>query len=105
MQEELAEMQNDESVKTLFNIKGSMAWFFEETKIKYPGTTECARKLLLPFPSSYLAECEFSAITDLLLKKRNRFDITQRGDLRMKLTKLEPNIKSLCNLHQAQGSH
>ena len=50
-QEELAEMQNDESVKTLFNIKGSMAWFFKETKIKYPSTTECARKLLLPFPS------------------------------------------------------
>ena len=98
-------MQNDESVKTLFNIKGSMAWFFEETKIKYPSTTECARKLLLPFPSSYLAECGFSAITDFLLKKRNRLDITQRGDLRMKLTKLEPNIKSLCNQHQAQGSH
>ncbi|XP_065662790.1 zinc finger BED domain-containing protein 5-like [Hydra vulgaris] len=39
-QEELAEMQNDESVKTLFNIKGSMAWFFEETEIKYPSTTE-----------------------------------------------------------------
>ena len=61
-QEELAEMQNDESVKTLFNIKGLMAWFFTETKIKYPSTTECARKLLLPFPSSYLAECGFSAI-------------------------------------------
>ncbi|XP_065651200.1 protein FAM200C-like [Hydra vulgaris] len=70
-QEELAEMQNEESVKTFFNIKGSMAWFFEETKIKYPSATECARNLLLTFPSSYLAECGFSAITDLLLKKRN----------------------------------
>ncbi|XP_065664563.1 SCAN domain-containing protein 3-like [Hydra vulgaris] len=81
-QEELAEMQNDKPVKTLFNIKGSMTWFFEETKIKYPSTTECVRKLLLPFPSSYLAECRFSAINDLLLKKRNCLDITQRGDLR-----------------------
>ena len=77
-QEELAEMQNDESVKTLFNINGSMAWFFEEIKIKFPSTTECARKLLLLFPSSYLDECGFSAITDLLLKNRNRLDITQR---------------------------
>lgn len=104
-QEELAEMQNDESVKTLFNIKGAMAWLCEETETKYPSSTKFARKLLLPFPSSYLVECGFSAITDLLLKKRNRLDIFQRGDLRLKLTKLEPNIKSLCSRHQAQGSH
>ncbi|CAH1099092.1 unnamed protein product [Psylliodes chrysocephalus] len=104
-QEELAEMQNDESVKTLFNIKGAMAWLCEETETKYPSSTKFARKLLLPFPSSYLVECGFSAITDLLLKKRNRLDISKRGDLRLKLTKLEPNIKSLCSRHQAQGSH
>ena len=82
-----------------------MAWFCEETEIKYPNSTKCARKLLLPFPSSFLAECGFSAVNDLLVKKRNRLDITQRGDLRLKLTKLEPNIKSLCSKHQAQGSH
>ncbi|XP_071037114.1 protein FAM200C-like [Parasteatoda tepidariorum] len=68
-QEELAEMQNVKSVKTLFNIKGMMAWLCEETEIKYPNSTKCARKLLLPFPSSYLAEFGFSAVNDLLLKK------------------------------------
>ncbi|CAK9813138.1 SCAN domain-containing protein 3 [Anthophora plagiata] len=104
-QEELAELQNDESVKTSFNIKGAMAWLCEETEIKYPNSTKCARKLLRPFPSSFLAECGFSAVNDLLVKKRNRLDITQRRDLRLKLTKLEPNIKSLCSKHQAQGSH
>ncbi|XP_071042545.1 uncharacterized protein [Parasteatoda tepidariorum] len=56
-QEEFAEMQNDESVKTLFNIKGVMAWLCEETEIKYINSTKCARKLLLQFPASYLAEC------------------------------------------------
>ncbi|XP_071036452.1 protein FAM200C-like [Parasteatoda tepidariorum] len=61
-QEELAEMQNDESVKTLFNIKVVMAWLCEETEIKYPNSTKCARKLLLPFPSSYLAEFGFSVV-------------------------------------------
>ena len=30
-QEELSEMQNDESVKTLFNIKGVMSWLCDET--------------------------------------------------------------------------
>ncbi|XP_067124764.1 zinc finger BED domain-containing protein 5-like [Centruroides vittatus] len=98
-QEELAELQSDESVITLFNIKGAMAWLCDETEEKYPNTTKCARKLLLPFPSSYLAECGFRAVSDLLTKKRNRLDITQRGDLRLTLTKLEPGIKSLCKKH------
>ncbi|GFU68419.1 uncharacterized protein TNCV_2983481 [Trichonephila clavipes] len=63
---ELAELQNDDSVKTLFSIKGAMAWLREETEIKYPNSTKYERKLLLPFPSSFLAECGFSAVNDLL---------------------------------------
>ena len=59
----------------------------------------------LPFPSSYLVKCGFSAVSDLLLKKRNRLDITKRGDLRFKLSKLVPRINALCAKHQAQGSH
>ncbi|GFU50327.1 hypothetical protein TNCV_301601 [Trichonephila clavipes] len=42
------------------------------------------------------AECGFSAVNDLLSKKRNRLDITKRGDLRFKPTNLEPDLKSLC---------
>ncbi|GFV94339.1 uncharacterized protein TNCV_2267931 [Trichonephila clavipes] len=91
-QEELSEMQNDESVKTLFNIKGVMAWLCDETETKYPHSTKSAGKWLLRFPSSYLAECGFSAVNDLLSKKRNRLDITKRGDLRLMLTKLESLI-------------
>ena len=79
----------------------------EETELKYPNSTKCARKLLLPFLSLYLAECGFNVINDLLLKKKkkNQLNITQQGDLRLKPTKLEPDIKSLCSKHQAQGSH
>ena len=47
-----------------------MAWLCEETEIKYPNSTKCARKLLLPFPSSFLAECGFSAVNNLLAKKK-----------------------------------
>ncbi|XP_042205956.1 SCAN domain-containing protein 3-like, partial [Homarus americanus] len=104
-QGELSELQNDDSIKALFKIKGTMMWLCEETQAKYPNTSSLARKLLLPFPSSYLVECGFSAVNDLLLKKRNRLDITKRGDLRLKLTKFLPRIKSLCSRHQAQGSH
>ncbi|XP_067136358.1 protein FAM200C-like [Centruroides vittatus] len=69
-QEELAELQSNESVITLFNIKGAMAWLCDETEAKYPNTTKCARKLLLPFSSSYLAECGFSAVSDFLTEKK-----------------------------------
>jgi hypothetical protein len=78
-----------------------MTWIYDETKSKYTRATEIARKILLPFPSSYLAECGFSAVNDILNKKRNRLDITQRGDLRLKLTNIEPDIALLCANHQA----
>ena len=37
--------------------------------------------------------------------KRNRLEITKRGDLRLKLTKLVPQIKQICSQRQGQGSH
>ncbi|GFU77198.1 uncharacterized protein TNCV_152441 [Trichonephila clavipes] len=82
-----------------------MVWLCDETETKYPHSTKSARKLLLPFPSSYLAEYGFSAVNDLLSKERNGLAITKRGDLRLKLTKLEPDIKSFCRRHDASGSH
>ena len=104
-QGELSELQNDDSMKALFKIKGTMMWLCEETQAKYPNKYSLARKLLLPFPSSYLVECGFSAVNDLLPKKRNRLDITKRGNLRLKLTKFRPLIKFICSRHQAQGCH
>ena len=70
-QEELSEIQNDEPVKSLFKIKGAMAWLRDETETKCPKSTSIARKLLLPFPSSYLVECSLSAVNDLLQKKKS----------------------------------
>ena len=85
-QEEFSNLQNDESVETLFSINVVMAWFCDETQTKFSNSTSFTRKLLLQFLFSYLAESGFSAVTDLLLKKRNRLSITKRGDLRLKLT-------------------
>ena len=76
----------------------------DETESKYQNSTSFARKLLLQFLSSYLTECGFSTAIDLLMK-RIRLNITKRGDLRLKLTKLVPNIISLCSRPEAQGSH
>ena len=104
-QQELCELQQDESVKTLFKIKGSLMWLSQECKKKYPRCAALASQKLISFPSSYLVECGFSVVADLLHAKRNQLEITKLGDLRLKLTKLEPRIKQLCSQHHAQGSH
>lgn len=43
-----------------------MACLNDEINKKYPMPTSYARKLLLPFPTTYLTECGFSVINDLL---------------------------------------
>ncbi|KAG0436345.1 SCAN domain-containing protein 3 [Dictyocoela muelleri] len=94
-QEELTEIQNDEFVRVLFEVKGKMAWLGDEIKAKYKELKRYVSKLFLPFPSSYLYECGLSTINNLLSKKINRLNITQGGDLRLKLTELESNIKEI----------
>ena len=79
-------------------------WLCDEVEGKYPGICKSARELLIPFPSSYLVGCGFSAVDNLLESKRNRLNITKR-DLRLKITNLLPRIKDMCRLHQAQMSH
>ncbi|CAH1966292.1 unnamed protein product [Acanthoscelides obtectus] len=68
--------------------------------VTYPVLWNIARKFLISFPSSYLVEREISAVTNLLTKKRNRLDIISRGDLRLTLTKLTPNVDNLLLKHQ-----
>ena len=104
-QQELSEIQYDESLKTLFKLKGINMWLSSQVERKYPNICTSARELLIPFPSSYLVECGFSAVGILLDGKRNRLGITKRENLRLKLTKLSPRIKDLCRQHQVQGSH
>lgn len=105
LQNEMADLQNDVSAQAIYKSSGQLMWLSKEVWNKYPGIATLARKLLLPFPTSYLVECGFSAVADILTKKRNRLDICDRGDLRLKLSKLQPSISELVSKHQAQGSH
>ena len=87
-QEELSELQHDESVRTLSILKCTKMWLYDEVERKHANISTSARELLIPFHSSYLVECGFSAVDNFLEGKRNRLEITTRGDLRLKLTKL-----------------
>ena len=72
---------------------------------KYPLLRDKAQLYVIAFPSSYLVESGFSRVSHLLSKVRNRLDIVKRGDLRLSLTSMEPDIKKLTEQHQPQGSH
>lgn len=105
LRDEVADLQNDASAVAIHKSKRQFMWLHQEIVEKYPNLSSEAQKLILPFPTSYLVECAFSAVTDILTKKRGSLDITHRGDLRLKLTKLIPDINTLVREHQAQGSH
>lgn len=102
--EELIDLQNDFEDKVLFQQIGYEA-FWPKEQDKYPHLWKKIKLLLLAFPSSYLVEKSFSVVLQLLTKQRNRLQICKRGDLRLCLSNIEPDIIKLANSHQAQGSH
>uniref|UniRef100_A0A5S6QVI8 HAT C-terminal dimerisation domain-containing protein n=1 Tax=Trichuris muris TaxID=70415 RepID=A0A5S6QVI8_TRIMR len=69
-QEELIEMQANDELKP--KIKGGYTsfWLQQEIIQLYPSLWNVAKKFLIPFPSSYLVERGFSAVTDLLGKRK-----------------------------------
>ncbi|KFD59845.1 hypothetical protein M514_27982 [Trichuris suis] len=58
----------------------------------------------IAFPPTYLVECGFSKAA-ALTKSRNRMVVATRGDLRLSLFNLEPDITKLAKKCQPQGSH
>ncbi len=60
-------------------------------------------KILLP--TSYLVECGFSAVNKIVRNERSKIDTCMQGEMRLKLTNLNPNITNLAAKHQPQGSH
>ncbi|CAH2003383.1 unnamed protein product [Acanthoscelides obtectus] len=105
IQEELTELSTNEELKVQFKNGYQQFWLQNNIPVTYPVLWNIARKFLISFLSSYLVERGFSAVTNLLTKKRNRLDVISRGDLRLTLTKLTPNVDNLLLKHQVHPSH
>ncbi|XP_050520167.1 SCAN domain-containing protein 3-like [Daktulosphaira vitifoliae] len=105
LEEELIELSTNEELKFKFKEGYQTFWLQKQIPLLYPGLWAIVQTFLIAFPSSYLVERGFSAVTNLLTKKRQRLQITNRGDLRMLLTKIEPNIHQLLAKHQVHPSH
>ncbi|XP_043262496.1 SCAN domain-containing protein 3-like [Colletes gigas] len=105
LQEELMEVTTNDELKFTFKSGYQQFWLQKEIPTTYPEIWAAIQKFLIAFPSTYLVERGFSAVTNLLTKKRNRLQIVNRGDLRLLLTKIEPRITKLVAGYQVHPSH
>ncbi|XP_042243435.1 uncharacterized protein LOC121880346 [Homarus americanus] len=105
VQESLIELQSDITAQPRFKHGTPNLWISSEMVRKLPLLRDKAKLYCIAFPASYLVECGFSRVAYLLSKARNRLDIVGRGDSRLSLTMMQPDIEKLASLHQPQGSH
>jgi len=103
---ELAELSVDIAAKVVFE-SGSLSdfWYNVNTRDNYPKLAAAAERFLLGFPSSYMVEAGFSHVNVILSKQCNRLNLKERGDLRLKLTNIQPDANALVRAHQAHPSH
>ena len=105
IQEELIAISTDEDLKEKFYQGYQKFWLQRNIESQYPALWNIAQKYLISFPSSYLVERGFSVVTNILTKQRNRLKINERGDLRLQLTNIEPDVARLVESHQVHPSH
>lgn len=104
LQTEFLDLKYDCEAKMIFKQHGyELAWV--KLMESYPKLWEMVESLLISFPSTYLVEKGFSSVVQLLTKQRNKLDVCTKGDLRLHLTNIQPDIQALTAVHQAQGSH
>ena len=101
----LFNLRQEENVKAIFSVHCQLMWFETQVLQRYSCITNLSQKTLLPFPTTYLVEWAFSAVTDLLSIKRSSLDVSEHGDLRAKLTSFKPRYAAVCSQNHTQGSH
>ena len=101
LEEELVSLQNDEDLKPKFKTSYQAFWMQTAIPKRYPTLWKDIKLFVIVFPTSYMVERGFSAVSWLPTKQRNKLNITERGDLRLLLTNLHPDVDSLIAMHQA----
>ncbi|KAK2719533.1 hypothetical protein QYM36_005123 [Artemia franciscana] len=100
LQEPLIELQSDEITPAKSKDEKYNIWKTTVVATKHPLLWDKAQFYVIAFPTSYLVEAGFSRVSQMLSKARNRLDIVKRGDLRLSLTSIEPNIRKFAEKHR-----
>uniref|UniRef100_A0A5S6QHN7 DUF4371 domain-containing protein n=1 Tax=Trichuris muris TaxID=70415 RepID=A0A5S6QHN7_TRIMR len=85
LQEELLELQANEELKAKLKVGYQSFWLQENIARLYPEIWAVVKNV----------------VTDLLTKKRNRLQIVDRGDLRLRLTNMKPDVQKLVSLYHS----
>ncbi len=64
---------------------------------------DLATQALMPFPTTYLCEADFSVLA--ILKHKGQSRLNPENDMRYALISIQPDIDLLAKELQAQGSH
>ena len=102
LQEQFVDLVNDGNARRLFSKK-SCSDFWIEMAQTYPNISKMTLKVLIPFPTTYECESVFSALLAINPKARNVLDAIH--DMRVALSKTEPNITELIAQKQVYPSH
>ncbi|GFR06972.1 protein FAM200A [Trichonephila clavata] len=101
--EEFTDLNNDMTLKLYFSeVPLDVFWIY--VKKEYPHISYKAILTLLPFSTTYLCKQSFSTLVLIKNDKRSCLEDLYQ-ELRVALSNIEPNIKLLCSLKQAQVSH
>ena len=102
IQEEFIELTNDSSAKDGFH-SCNLEEFWVKMQHCYPRIGIPALNILVPFSSTYLCECGFSALLTIKSKARNRLHV--ESDIRCALSTTLPDIEQLVVKKQGHPSH
>ncbi len=71
---------------------------------RYSVSWSKVEQLLITFPTTWQVESGFSVVARMMTKQRNRLLIRTSGDLRLRLTNLQPKFDNLECLNMNDGS-
>uniref|UniRef100_A0A5S6Q1I9 SCAN box domain-containing protein n=1 Tax=Trichuris muris TaxID=70415 RepID=A0A5S6Q1I9_TRIMR len=80
--EELIDLQSNEEIKARMKKGYEYFWLHEEIPARYPALWAAMK----------------SVVTDLVTK-RNRLEVVNRGDLRLRVTSMKPNVERIIGFH------
>ncbi|XP_068238411.1 zinc finger BED domain-containing protein 5-like [Palaemon carinicauda] len=101
-EEQLVELRHDRDLK--LHMQLPLDEFWVQIKTKYPHVAKKALVVLIQFSTSYQCELGFSALANIKTNKRERLK-TLEEKMRVCLSTIQPNVKRICQSHQAQTSH
>ena len=96
IQEEFTELTNDFFAKDEFH-------YCKLEEFSNPRIGIQALNILVPFSSTYLCECGFSALLTIKSKARNRLHV--QSDIRYALSTILPDVEKLVAKKQGHPSH